>query len=97
MQSKYSDHSQYRHYPEVWPVLERMEQLSIPAMEKAKTASDWFVSVIGGAVICFMTEAERLELHELKLQLPTDAQMRDDARKRIAARISARKRGKHGM
>ena len=48
----------------------------------------------GGAGIEFLTQDERAEMHALKMQLPTYAQMRHEARVRIAERVANRRRGR---
>jgi len=40
-----------------------------------------------------MTDAQRTELHALRMSLPSVGQMRAEARERIAAKIAARKAG----
>lgn len=45
----------------------------------------------GGAEVDYMTPEELQEMHDLKMALPTFGEMRDAARKRIKAKIAARK------
>ncbi|RGE41323.1 hypothetical protein DZC30_18615 [Comamonas testosteroni] len=81
------------HHPELTPVVTRIDQLSAIADERKRLASDEFVGLYGGAGIAFLTREEQNELHELKLQLPTYAQLRSEAKARLMQRVSSSRRG----
>lgn len=72
-------------------VLQRIDEISALARERAQACSPTFVSALGGAGMDFLSSRECHQLHLLKLQLPTQEQMRTQAQERIAARIAARK------
>ena len=72
----------------------RLDELAKIANERKAECSDTFVTTRGGAGIEFLTQDERAEMHALKMQLPTYAQMRHEARVRIAERVANRRRGR---
>lgn len=72
----------------------RIDALSERAKARMAQCDPTFSTAMGGAPIDFMTQDERAELHRLTLQLPSFAELRAQARARIAERIAARRRGR---
>ncbi len=71
----------------------RIDALSDIAAQRMKEASPEFASLMGGASVAFLTRDEAEDLHQLKLKLPTFAELRYEAKERIRERIIARRRG----
>jgi len=74
-------------------IVARMDALSDIGAQRMKEASPEFSSLMGGAPIAFLTRDESAELQQLKLQLPSFATLRNEAKQRIQERILTRKRG----
>lgn len=69
----------------------RLDEISRPAKERMAQCDGIFAATVGGALIDFMTPEERQEMHELKLMLPSDGQLIQEAKERIRARLAARR------
>ena len=63
---------------------DRLDALSEIANQRIAQASDEFVALMGGSGVMFLDATERAELHQLKLLLPTNAQLRQEAKARLA-------------
>jgi hypothetical protein len=72
-------------------ILQKIDALSAIAAARMSECNPGIAGVMGGAPIDFMQPSERQELHALKLQLPSYAQERAEAKDRIARRIAQRK------
>lgn len=72
-------------------VHKRIDELSELADQRMRQCDSQLSTLMGGASIDFLDRAERQELHELKLQLPTFAELREQASARIRQRIADRK------
>lgn len=72
-------------------ITSQLDALTAQADARRRSASSCIASAMGGAGIDFMTPEERALRHTLILQLPTQAEERDAARRRIADRIAARR------
>lgn len=65
-------------------VSNRIDELTSIAKARMDQSSSWFVSAVGGAGIKFLNASEKDELHELKLLLPSYAQLRMEASRRLS-------------
>jgi len=72
-------------------IKEQLESLTTIAKARMAECNPGIAGVMGGAEIDFMTSEEKSLRHALLLSLPSQAQLRHDARSRIAQRIAARK------
>lgn len=72
-------------------VRKRIDELSELADERRRECGSQLATLMGDASIDFLDRAERQELHELQLQLPTFAELREQASARIRQRIADRK------
>jgi hypothetical protein len=72
-------------------VHKRIDELSELADQRRRECSSQLSTLMGGASIDFLDRAERQELHELNLQLPTFTELREQASARIRQRIADRK------
>ena len=68
----------------------RIQAISKIADQRIAQASDEFVGLMGGAGVMFLDAQERSELHQLKMLLPTCAQLRQEAKARLSNRNRAR-------
>ena len=68
-------------------IAKRIDELGAIADKRKSEASDWHVALTGGAGVAYLNPDELAELHELKLKLPTFAQLRGEAKQRIEQRI----------
>lgn len=62
----------------------RIQAISEIADQRIAQASDEFVGLMGGAGVMFLNAQERAELHQLKMLLPTCAQLRQEAKARLS-------------
>jgi hypothetical protein len=69
-------------------VRKRIDELSELADERRRECGSQLATLMGDASIDFLDRAERQELHELQLQLPTFAELREQASARIRQRIA---------
>ncbi len=71
-------------------VTQRINEIVAIATQRRLACNPELAAEMGGAGIDFLSPSEREELHRLKMELPTCAELRDQAKDRIAARIAAR-------
>ena len=76
------------------PIYTRLDELTAIAQSRRYASDGIFSATLGGCDIDFMSTEEKQERHSLLLQLPTSSEDRVAARKRIQARIAARKSSK---
>lgn len=69
----------------------RIDQLTALADARRPQGPSCMASAMGGASIDFLAPAERDELHQLKMMLPTLSQEREAASERLALRLAARR------
>ena len=69
----------------------RLDELTAIARSRQLASDGMFAATVGGAEIDWMTADEREERHQLMLELPTFAELREAARARIQARIGERR------
>ena len=62
----------------------RIQAISEIADQRIAQACDEFVGLMGGAGVMFLDAEERTELHQLKLLLPSCAQLRQEAKSRLS-------------
>jgi hypothetical protein len=72
---------------------DQLESLTQAAKARMAQCNPGIAGVMGGAEIDFMTPEEKELRHKLLLSLPGSAQLRQEARERIAIRIKQRRRG----
>jgi len=69
----------------------QIDALSRIAKARMAECNPGIAGVLGGSEFDFMTSDERALLHELKLSLPSEGQLRLEAKARIAKRIQDRR------
>ena len=72
-------------------IIARLDVIGSIARERMLQCDNAVVASRGGAEVDYMTRDELREFSELKMMLPTFAELRESARERIKARIAARK------
>lgn len=75
-------------------ILKKIDDISRAARKRMQDASFDIAGAMGCAEVNFMTPEEREQFHQLKMMLPSFAEERDEARKRIAQHIASRGRGR---
>lgn len=73
-------------------LVRQINKLSEAARERMNNTHFDIAGPMGCAEVNFMTPEERGQFHQLKMMLPSFAEERDEARKRIAQRIASRRR-----
>lgn len=73
-------------------IIARLDVIGSIARERMLQCDNAFVASRGGAEVDYMTREELREFSELKMMLPTFAELREAALERISLRIAKRRK-----